>query len=43
MKVMAKAAPVLLQTAMFLTVPAGAGAPVPAQVTFPGQVTVQGT
>jgi hypothetical protein len=41
-KVMAKA-PVLLQPAMFMTVPAGAGVPVPAQVTFPGQVKVQGT
>ena len=34
--------PVLLQTAMFMTIPAGAGVPVPAQVTFPGQTQVQG-
>jgi hypothetical protein len=42
-KVMAKGQPVLLQTTQFLTIPAGAGAPVPAMVTFPGQVKVQGT
>jgi hypothetical protein len=42
-KVMAKATPVLLQTAMFMTIPGGAGAPVPAMVNYPGQVTVQGT
>jgi hypothetical protein len=42
MKVMAKATPVLLQTAMFMTIPAGAGVPVPAMVNYPGQVTVQG-
>jgi hypothetical protein len=42
-KVMAKGAPVLLQNAMFMTIPAGAGVPVPATVTFPGQVTIQGT
>jgi hypothetical protein len=42
-KTMAKGVPVLLQTAMFMTIPAGAGAPVPAQVMNPGQVLVQGT
>jgi hypothetical protein len=42
-KVLANKTPVLLQTAMFMTIPAGAGAPVPAQVMNPGQVTVQGT
>jgi hypothetical protein len=34
---------VLLDTTQFLTVPAGAGAPVPATVVFPGQTTIQGT
>jgi hypothetical protein len=34
---------VLLQTAQFLTIPAGAGVPVPAMVVSPGQVTVQGS
>ena len=42
-KVMAKGTPVLLQNAMFMTVPAGAGVPVPAMVNYPGQVKVQGT
>jgi hypothetical protein len=42
-KVMAGKQPVLLQTAMFTTIPAGAGVPVPAMVNFPGQVKVQGT
>lgn len=41
-KVFANKQPVLLQTAMFMTIPAGAGVPVPAQVTFPGQTQVQG-
>lgn len=43
MKVMAKGTPVLLQTAMFMTIPAGAGVPVPAMVQMPGQMMVQGT
>jgi hypothetical protein len=43
LKVMAKGQPVLLQTAMFMTIPAGAGVPVPAMVNYPGQVKVQGT
>jgi hypothetical protein len=43
MKTMAKNTPVLLQTAMFMTIPAGAGVPVPAMVQQPGQMTVQGT
>ena len=42
-QVTANGVPVLLATAMFMTIPAGAGAPVPAQVTFPGQEMVQGT
>jgi hypothetical protein len=41
-KVLVRGQPVLLQTTMFLTIPAGAGAPVPAQVVQPGNVTVQG-
>jgi hypothetical protein len=41
-KVMANGTPLLLDTTQFLTVPAGAGAPVPATVVFPGQTTVQG-
>jgi hypothetical protein len=40
---MANNTPVLLDTTQFLTVPAGAGAPVPATVVFPGQTTIQGT
>lgn len=35
--------PALLQTTQFVTVPGGAGAPVPAIVSSPGQVTVQST
>jgi hypothetical protein len=42
-KVTANGVPVLLATAMFMTIPAGAGAPVPAQVTFPGQTMVEGS
>jgi hypothetical protein len=42
-KTTAKNTPVLLQSTQFITIPAGAGAPVPAMVTSPGQVTVQGT
>ncbi len=42
-KVVANGTPVLLDTTQFLTVPAGAGAPVPATVVSPGQMTVQGT
>ncbi|HEY7074892.1 MAG TPA: hypothetical protein VH418_05975 [Solirubrobacteraceae bacterium] len=42
-KVFAKGQPVLLQPAMFMTIPGGAGVPVPAMVNFPGQVKVQGT
>jgi hypothetical protein len=34
--------PVLLDTAMFMTIPAGAGAPVPAMVLSPGQTMIQG-
>jgi hypothetical protein len=41
-KVMAKGVPVLLQSTMFITIPAGAGVPVPAMVTMPGNMTVQG-
>jgi hypothetical protein len=40
--VMANNTPVLLDTTQFLTVPAGAGAPVPATVVFPRQTTIQG-
>jgi hypothetical protein len=40
MKVMVQGKPLLLQNSMWMTVPAGAGAPVPAQVTFPGATTV---
>jgi hypothetical protein len=42
-KTTAKGVPVLLQTAMFMTIPAGAGVPVPAMVQQPGQMQVQGT
>lgn len=42
-QVTANGVPVLLATAQFMTIPAGAGAPVPAQVMSPGQMTVQGT
>jgi hypothetical protein len=42
-KTTANHTPVLLQSTMFVTIPAGAGSPVPATVTSPGQVTVQGT
>jgi hypothetical protein len=42
-KVMANNVPVLLDTAMFMTIPAGAGAPVPAMVMSPGQTEIQGT
>jgi hypothetical protein len=42
-KVTANGVPVLLATAQFMTIPAGAGAPVPAQVMFPGQLTVEGS
>jgi hypothetical protein len=38
---MANGTPVLLQTAQFMTIPAGAGVPVPATVTFAGQTMVQ--
>jgi hypothetical protein len=41
-KVLANGTPVLLDTTQFLTIPAGAGAPVPATVVFPGQTMVQG-
>jgi hypothetical protein len=40
--VTAMGTPVLLATAMFMTIPGGAGAPVPAMVSSPGQVMVQG-
>ena len=40
MKVFAKGKPVLMQNSMWMTVPAGAGAPVPAQVMMPGATTV---
>ena len=39
-KVMVQGKPLLMQNSMWMTVPAGAGAPVPAQVTFPGATTV---
>ena len=42
-KTMANHTPVLLQSTTFITIPGGAGAPVPATVTSPGQVTVQGS
>jgi hypothetical protein len=42
-KVMVKGQPALMQSTMFITIPAGAGAPVPAQVMQPGNMTVQGT
>jgi hypothetical protein len=42
-RVMAQGTPVLLDTTQFLTIPAGAGAPVPATVMQPGQTIVQGT
>jgi hypothetical protein len=42
-KTMVHGVPVLLATATFMTVPAGAGAPVPATVLSPGQTMVQGT
>jgi hypothetical protein len=42
-KVTANGVPVLLATAMFMTIPAGAGAPVPAQVMSPGQIMVEGS
>lgn len=42
-KVTANGVPVLLATAQFMTIPAGAGVPVPAQVTFPGQTMVEGS
>jgi hypothetical protein len=41
-KTTAKGVPVLLSTTMFMTIPGGAGSPVPALVTSPGQATVQG-
>jgi hypothetical protein len=41
-KVLAKGVPVLLQSTMFITIPAGAGVPVPAMVSMPGNMTVQG-
>ena len=40
MKVMIKGAPLLMQTSQWMTIPAGAGVPVPAMVTFPGATTV---
>jgi hypothetical protein len=40
--VKAMGTPVLLATAMFMTIPGGAGVPVPAMVSSPGQVMVQG-
>jgi hypothetical protein len=43
MKVVAKGTPVLLDTTQWMTIPAGAGAPVPAQVVFAGQTMVQGS
>jgi hypothetical protein len=42
-KVMVKGQPALTQSTMFITIPAGAGVPVPAQVMQPGNMTVQGT
>jgi hypothetical protein len=40
-RTLAHGVPVLLQTAMFMTIPAGAGSPVPATVQSPGQFQVQ--
>jgi hypothetical protein len=40
MKVFAKGKPVLMQNAQWMTVPAGAGVPVPAMVMMPGATTV---
>ena len=40
MNVFAKGKPVLMQNCMFMTVPAGAGVPVPAQISVPGATTV---
>jgi hypothetical protein len=42
-KVMVNGQPALTASTMFLTIPAGAGAPVPAQVMQPGNTIVQGT
>ncbi|MEA2146493.1 MAG: hypothetical protein QOG59_2080 [Solirubrobacteraceae bacterium] len=42
-KVTANGVPVLLATAQFMTIPAGAGVPVPAQVMSPGQMMVEGS
>lgn len=42
MKLIVKGVPALTASAMFMTIPAGAGAPVPAMVSSPGQVTIQG-
>jgi hypothetical protein len=42
-KVVANGTPVLLDTTQWMTIPAGAGAPVPATVVSAGQATVQGT
>jgi hypothetical protein len=41
MKVMIQGKPALMQNAQFMTIPAGAGVPVPAMVQFPGNLTVQ--
>jgi hypothetical protein len=43
MKVVANGTPVLLDTTQWLTIPAGAGVPVPATVVFAGQTTIQGS
>jgi hypothetical protein len=41
MKVFVKGQPVMLQSTQWMTIPAGAGVPVPAMVTSPGNMTVQ--
>src|SRR4051812_19757915 len=41
-KVFIKGQPALMQTSQWMTIPAGAGVPVPAMVTMPGATTVQG-
>ena len=42
-RVLVHGQPALLQTTMFITIPAGAGVPVPAQVVQPGNLMVQGS
>jgi hypothetical protein len=42
-KVLVKGVPALMATTTFITIPAGAGVPVPATVMSPGNMTVQGS